>query len=124
MSTRTRPPLASAYRRGRDFEYRVQRRLVAAGWRVVRSAGSHSPADLVAWDPGGSCWLVQAKLARPPSPAERAALVEWAEATDAAAAWVRPAPFAQGLDWRLFDRGRWVRIDDPTCWTVGPANGG
>lgn len=39
--------LKTAYNRGRAFEYRVQRELTANVGTVLRSAGSHSPVDLV-----------------------------------------------------------------------------
>ncbi len=35
------------YDRGRRFEYRIARLYREQGWFVFRSAGSHSPADLV-----------------------------------------------------------------------------
>lgn len=38
----------SNYRRGADFERRVKERLEGQGWTVFRTAGSHSPADLIA----------------------------------------------------------------------------
>lgn len=41
----------TAYRRGADFERRVKQRLEEQGWTVFRTAGSHSPADLVAVAP-------------------------------------------------------------------------
>lgn len=37
------------YRRGADHERRAKSKLEAAGFFVVRSAGSHSPVDLVAF---------------------------------------------------------------------------
>ena len=41
----------TAYRRGADFERRVKARLEEQGWTVFRTAGSHSPADLIAFKP-------------------------------------------------------------------------
>ena len=38
----------TAYDNGRNLEYRVKTILEAAGWHVVRAAGSKGPADLVA----------------------------------------------------------------------------
>jgi len=38
----------SNYRKGADFERRVKKKLESDGWIVFRSAGSHSPADLIA----------------------------------------------------------------------------
>lgn len=40
--------MSKNYRRGRSFEYRVKSYLESKGFSVVRSAGSRSPADLVA----------------------------------------------------------------------------
>lgn len=48
------------YRAGADFERRVQRALESIGYKVVRSAGSRSPTDLVAMK-GGSTVCVQCK---------------------------------------------------------------
>jgi Holliday junction resolvase len=42
-------PRESAYRRGRAFEYAVRKRLQKSGYFVVRSSGSRSPVDLVAF---------------------------------------------------------------------------
>ncbi len=38
------------YRRGRDKEYRVKKKLEKQGFTVLRTAGSHGFADLVAID--------------------------------------------------------------------------
>lgn len=40
--------MATNYSRGADFERKVMKELEGCGYSVVRSAGSHSPADLVA----------------------------------------------------------------------------
>ena len=40
--------MVTNYKRGADFERRAQKFLERIGYAVVRSAGSHSPADLVA----------------------------------------------------------------------------
>ena len=42
----------ASYKSGRRFEYRVRDVLKELGYEVVRSAGSHSPADLVAFGRG------------------------------------------------------------------------
>ena len=39
--------MATPYSRGRAFEYRVKKLYEAMGWIVFRTAGSHSPADLI-----------------------------------------------------------------------------
>jgi Holliday junction resolvase len=43
--------MTSKYGRGRAFEYRVKDMLEREGYFVIRSAGSHSVADLVAIKP-------------------------------------------------------------------------
>lgn len=43
--------MRTAYHRGRDLEYRVAREFRSAGYTVVRSAGSHTPFDLVVLSP-------------------------------------------------------------------------
>ena len=48
------------YSKGRAFEYRVRRYLEGKGFVVFRTAGSHSPADLIALR-AGEVWLVQCK---------------------------------------------------------------
>lgn len=48
------------YNRGRAFEYEVKKELERAGYFVIRSAGSHSPIDLVAISLG-ELWLIQCK---------------------------------------------------------------
>lgn len=39
------------YVQGRNFEYRCKRYLERQGFYVVRSAGSHTPTDLIAFPP-------------------------------------------------------------------------
>jgi len=57
----TRMPAQSNYSRGRDTEYLARNLLVLHGYQVVRSAGSHTPIDLVAWQDGGHPLLIQVK---------------------------------------------------------------
>lgn len=42
-------PLASRYRAGRSYEYACKKKLEAEGWTVLRTAGSHGAADLIAY---------------------------------------------------------------------------
>ena len=49
------------YARGRAFEYRVKKFYESKGFFVVRSAGSHSPVDLIAFHYAG-VWFIQCKL--------------------------------------------------------------
>jgi len=50
------------YRRGYNFELRVKRSLEKRGYFVVRSSGSHGPADLLAVSKDGKVLAVQCKL--------------------------------------------------------------
>jgi hypothetical protein len=67
----------SAYSRGAAFEHRVMAALEARGYTTLRSAGSHSPADIVALRRDGNL-LVQAKLDGRCDPAEWNALRDMA----------------------------------------------
>ncbi len=49
------------YRRGANFERRVKQYLVDRNWTVLRSAGSHTPIDLIAFRQG-EVQLIQCKL--------------------------------------------------------------
>lgn len=49
-----------AYRKGRNFEYRVEAYFRRIGYVVIRSAGSHGPVDLVCAK-GGQIECVQCK---------------------------------------------------------------
>jgi Holliday junction resolvase len=91
--------MSVAYRRGADAERRLRRVLQAAGWLVLRSAGSHSPCDLAAWDEHGALWLIQVKQG--PGRGSRtaqAALQAWAARTRGWAAIAHPGPRGQ---WRI-----------------------
>lgn len=117
--------LTTAYARGTAFERRVKAALERAGWLVLRSAGSHSPADLVAWSPaeepyGSVCWLVQAKRAGVPSAGDRVALLAWADRAGATAILVRPR-LGGGLDWRRWHAGRHRWVPQPLAdpWALG-----
>ena len=54
-------PGPTNYSRGRDTEYLARDLLILHGYQVVRSAGSHTPIDLVAWQDGGHPLLIQVK---------------------------------------------------------------
>lgn len=101
----------SAQRRGREFEWRVWRLLERLGWKVVRSSGSHSPADLLAASPFGVRWLIQCKGARRAlSRAEREALEEWAVLWDGLAILAQPGPL-RTIRWRVRSGDQWTAID-------------
>ena len=59
---RRRRPMNNNYRRGYNFELRVKRSLEKRGYFVVRSSGSHGPADLLAVSKDGKVLAVQCKL--------------------------------------------------------------
>ena len=54
----------SQYATGANFERRMCELLWARGWRPLRSAGSHSPADVVALKDGQPPLAVQCKAGR------------------------------------------------------------
>jgi holliday junction resolvase Hjr len=62
------------YDDGRRFEWKVRDALEADGYDVIRSAGSKTKVDLVAFKPG-QCVMVQAKRDGKISPAERTELL-------------------------------------------------
>ncbi len=66
------------YRRGRAFEYQVRDHLRERGFVVVRSAGSHTPADLVALGDLAP-WIVQVKRDGRLSATERDAVLTMAK---------------------------------------------
>lgn len=69
--------MATNYRRGYDLERRLRKRLEAKGWFVIRSAGSKTPVDLVAFN---GCRHAFVQCSRVPLPmAKRQALVTLAE---------------------------------------------
>lgn len=62
--------------RGDYFERQVRDALRAAGWYVIRSAGSQGAADLIALRAGNTPLLVQCKLGGRISRPERQALLD------------------------------------------------
>lgn len=75
----------SQYRRGAEFERSAKRALQEQGFFVVRAAGSHGPADLVAMR--RDMWfLIQCKLGGELSGHEAEILVELADAVGCRAA--------------------------------------
>lgn len=63
--------MTTNYERGRNFEYQRMRHYKSLGYTVVRSAGSHSPIDLVAIHPEDSVILIQCKRVKTQSQADR-----------------------------------------------------
>jgi Holliday junction resolvase len=82
-------PVVTNGQRGADFERRCGRDLKAAGWYVVRAAGSHGEADLLALKLG-RVWLVQCKRSGRLDPPEWNALCQLAEELGAVAVLAAP----------------------------------
>ena len=51
----------TGYSRGANFERRIRKHFESQGWTCFRSAGSHSPADLICIK-GGEIMLVHCQL--------------------------------------------------------------
>lgn len=71
--------MGTNYRRGRTFEYRAKRDLERRGYVVVRSAGSRTPADLVAGCQGRVLLVQCTTSGRSKDEGDRARLREMAE---------------------------------------------
>ena len=69
------------YSRGTRFEYRVRDKLLEDGWTVVRSAGSHTPIDIVSFR-NGEVLIIQCKLHGALTKGERVALLDIAREND------------------------------------------
>ncbi len=50
------------YKKGTNFEYKVKKYYEKQGAFVFRSAGSHSPLDLLIFYPGGTIMGIQCKI--------------------------------------------------------------
>ena len=111
--------MPNPYARGAAFEGRIRQALEAAGWLVLRSAGSHTPVDLVAWGPHGQLWLIQAKASSTarPSPAERLAWLDWSGRTGGIPVLVTRGPRvgrARPWVWQAYLAGAYRALPDPT----------
>ena len=107
----------SHYRDGREFEYRVRAALIADGYDVIRSAGSKTKVDLVAFKPGQAVF-VQCKRDGKISPAERTELLRIAShiAAVPVVAW-KVAGRAAIYYWQLTGPGPQERIEWTTDFT-------
>lgn len=54
---------SKSYIKGRALEYKVRRELEKLGFRVIRSAGSHTPVDILAFK-HGKLIAIQCKMKR------------------------------------------------------------
>jgi len=87
---------------GDRFERRVRGLLESRGWWVIRAAGSHGIADLVAIR-AGITLLVQAKISGRLSPAEWNGLVELGQKTGARPIMVERPSVRSILWWELLE---------------------
>lgn len=69
----------SNYKSGADFERLCKAALESEGYACVRSAGSHSPADIIAMRAGETPVAVQCKRDGRLDPAEWNGFLEWCE---------------------------------------------
>ena len=65
------------YEKGARFERRIKKHFEALGWICFRSAGSHSPADLICIRKGETL-LIQCQTEKYFPPAKKAQLIELA----------------------------------------------
>lgn len=91
----------SGYTQGRRVEYAAIHDLMANGYAVIRAAGSKGPADIVAIK-DGQVLFISVKRQRPPSPAERVALMKLANYLPGTLghAIVAMSPPGKGLEYR------------------------
>ena len=88
--------MANNYRSGADFERKVQDDLEGHGYAAVRSAGSHSPADVVAMM-HGDITCVQCKTNGVLGPKEWNEFMDWCELAGATPVLARKGPNGRGI---------------------------
>ncbi len=71
--------MAGRYARGVAFEHQCMQYFEDLGYKVIRSAGSHGPADLICGHKDEGTLLVQCRMRGNLSKEERVELREWAE---------------------------------------------
>jgi len=90
--------MLTPYKRGRQAEYAACCLLRKRGFHAQRSAGSHGPFDIVAWNEHG-VWLIQVKIVKEEQFATAACRVAWR-------AWQKFSfPLYEGIH-----REIWIRI--------------
>jgi Holliday junction resolvase len=94
---------ATQYRLGRALEYRIRDRLREQGYDVLRTAGSHSPVDLVAIKPG-QLLFIQCKRGGTMPPASWNALYDLAECVGAVPVMAENPRPGTTRYWRLLGR--------------------
>ena len=104
------------YGRGRRFEWKLAAQLKAEGAIVMRSAGSHGEADLVAmWQ--DATWAIQAKT-RTPTAAEVRKIAKASELTSAVI-WMLVWPVGKAIAYRSWINGaEWKAPMDHVDWVL------
>lgn len=88
--------MTTNYQRGADFERAVVRDLEGHGYKAIRSAGSHKPADVVAML-SGETFVIQCKRDGVLRPDEWNKFWEWALAAGATPILARKGPRGSGI---------------------------
>lgn len=88
--------MATNYRKGANFEYRTKSDLEKMGYSVVRSAGSHSPADLIAMK-HGEIAAIQCKFSGILPPREWNELWEWCDNAGVVPVMASKGPWGTGI---------------------------
>lgn len=88
--------MATNYDRGAEFERRVKKHLEARGYAVMRSAGSHTPADLMALMVG-EIVAVQCKRNGRLDPDEWNEFISWTKIADATPVVAQTGPAGRGI---------------------------
>lgn len=110
------PAHVNLYQRGRGREARARAVLQDAGWLVLRSAGSKTPVDLVAWAPWGWCWMIQVKpRGGGVWAADRTVWFRWCAQAGADAVLVRPDRLGH-LQWQIWRDARWRPVHPAATW--------
>lgn len=91
--------MATNYQRGANFERRVQADMENRGYVTVRSAGSHSPADVVALMAGEVPVAIQCKLNGRLDPEEWNEFLSWSNRGGMVAVLARPPSNRRGIEY-------------------------
>lgn len=110
------------YRRGADFERRVVRDLEGRGWSVVRSAGSHKPADVVAMV-GGITICVQCKRDGRLPPDEWNKFLDWCDNGGATPIMASVPKGGRGIKYDILTGHKVCRGKQPMREWKGDTNG-
>jgi len=88
------------YIKGRNAEYYFKKKLESQGYAVIRTAGSHSPADLIAGN-GNLVYAIQVKASKKKlSKDEQNELIEFAKKIRAVPVLIKKG---KKWDWKVID---------------------